>query len=276
MTLRRAFVAGWPVAHSRSPLIHGFWLDRYGIDGEYVRAPTPPETAAAFLNSFSNQGFVGGNVTLPHKELASRVSTKLTAVARRLQAANTLWLESSVLCGDNTDAYGFATNLDEQAPDWRCGSTGLVLGAGGAARSIVQALLDAGYRSVVVLNRTPARAESLAALFGDPVLAGALEALPWRLPEADLIVNATSAGLGGRAELAMDWDLAREDAIAADLTYVPLQTPFLKGAAVRGVTTVDGLGMLLHQAVPGFERWFGVRPEVTAELRARVVADLPD
>jgi shikimate dehydrogenase len=275
MTPRRAFVAGWPIAHSRSPLIHGFWLDQYRIEGEYVRAAVSPESAAAFLTSFRDQGFVGGNVTLPHKEQAFRACNELTPVAQRLQAANTLWTEGDKVCGDNTDAYGFSANLDERAPDWRGGSTALVLGAGGAARSVVQALRDAGYASVVLLNRTRERARDVAAIFGGAVATDELSALPDHLPRADLIVNATSAGLSGSDALQIEWAKAKTTAIATDLVYVPLQTPFLKAADERGLRTVDGLGMLLHQAVPGFERWFGVRPEVTGELRSRVVADLP-
>ena len=275
MSAPRAFVAGWPVAHSRSPLIHGFWLREHRIEGEYVRAPVPPEEAATFLSSFRDKGFVGGNVTLPHKEQAFRICEAPSAVARRLRAVNTLWHAEGRLCGDNTDAYGFAANLDEQAPEWRGGSIGLVLGAGGAARSVVHALTEAGYRSVAVLNRTAERAQRLVELFGPPVAAGVLSDLPRHLPGADLVVNATSSGIGDNGPLAIDWALAKDDAIATDLVYVPLRTAFLQGAASRGLVTVDGLGMLLHQAVPGFERWFGIRPVVTAELRDRIIADLP-
>jgi shikimate dehydrogenase len=275
MTAPRAFVTGWPISHSRSPLIHGFWLDRYGIEGEYVREAVPPDGVAVFFAGFQEQGFVGGNVTLPHKEAAFRACADVTDQARRLAAANTLWIENDRLWGDNTDAYGFAANLDELAPDWRSGSTGLVLGAGGAARSVLAALLEAGYRSIVVLNRTVERAEAMAAMFAGPVAAAPLDEAARHLPRADLVVNATSAGIGGSAPLDLDWDLAKADTIATDLVYVPLRTPFLEGAAGRGIRTVDGLGMLLHQAVPGFHRWFGLRPEVTPELRARIVADLP-
>ena len=275
MTAPRAFVAGWPIAHSRSPLIHGFWLDHYGIEGGYVREAVPPGSAAAFFAGFHQRGFVGGNVTLPHKEEAFRACSKVTDAAQKLRAVNTLWLEDGRLCGDNTDAYGFAANLDEHAPEWRAGSMGLVLGAGGAARSVVAALVEAGYHSVLVLNRTIERAEALAAMFAGPVTAGPLDAATRHLSGADLVVNATSAGIGDSNALELDWAAAKADAIAADLIYVPLQTAFLKGAAERALRTVDGLGMLLHQAVPGFERWFGLRPQVTAELRDRIVADLP-
>jgi shikimate dehydrogenase len=271
---RKAFVVGWPVAHSRSPLIHRFWLRRHGIEGDYCAEAVPPDSIDAFLTSFSARGYVGGNVTLPHKEAAFRACKQVTPVAERLAVANTLWLEDGAVCGDNTDGYGFAANLDERAPSWRRGSNALVIGAGGAARAVVLAVVEAGFSAVTVLNRTPARAAALALHFGPPVRGGGLEALQQSLPAADLIVNSTAAGLAGEAGLAVDWRAARADAIATDLLYVPLITPFLAGAAERKLTVVDGLGMLLHQAVPGFERWFGLRPEVDAELRDLVIADL--
>ena len=253
--MTQAFVVGWPIAHSRSPLIHRFWLGRYGIDGDYVAEPVPPdEIAAFFAGGFAAKGYVGGNVTLPHKEAAFRAAAVTTPMAKKLEAANTLWLEGSRLHADNTDVHGFLANLDERAPAWRSGGTALVIGAGGASRAVLQALIDAGFGSVALLNRTVARAEALAA--------------------ADLIVNATSAELHGGEGLVIPWHVARERAIATDLVYVPLVTPFLEGARQRGLTIIDGLGMLLHQAVPGFERWFGVRPTVDDELRALVVADL--
>jgi shikimate dehydrogenase len=271
---RKAFVVGWPVAHSRSPRVHRFWLKRHGIDGDYLPEAVPPEAIKAFLMGFADKGYVGGNVTLPHKEAAFRACAVATPIASRLEAANTLWLEGSRLCGDNTDVYGFAANLDDHAPDWRRGSTALVIGAGGASRAMLQALIEAKFKSVVVLNRTLARAEALARHFGDPVSAGGLVALPAVIAEADLVVNATSAGLHGEEGLVVPWHAAKTGAIATDLIYVPLVTPFLKGARESGLRTVDGLGMLLHQAVPGFERWFGIRPTVDAELRDHVTSDL--
>jgi shikimate dehydrogenase len=274
VTAANAFVLGWPVAHSRSPLIHRFWLKRYGLAGDYRREAVSPEAVGAFFGSFAERGYVGGNVTIPHKEAAFRACRELTPVARRLGAANTLWLQSETLCGDNTDAYGFAANLDERAPGWRDGSTALVIGAGGSARAVVHAIDEAGFESIVILNRTAARAEALAQHFGAGVHAGGLDALPKWLAAADLVVNATSAEMAGHGYLELDWGLTRVGTIATDLVYVPLVTPFLQAAGKRGLTTVDGLGMLLHQAVPGFERWFGVRPEVDAELRAHIVADL--
>jgi shikimate dehydrogenase len=274
MSVRKAFVAGWPVTHSRSPLIHRFWLSNYGIDGDYVAEASPPEAFPTFLREMRARGYLGGNVTLPHKEAAFRACDRSTPVAQRLAAANTLWLEGDVLCGDNTDVYGFAANLDERAPRWRNRTTALLLGAGGASRAVVQALLDAAFESVVLINRTSSRAEAVAEHFGSPVRAADLRELGGLLPHADLVVNATSAAIQGEADINIDWRVAPSGAIATDLTYVPLATPFLKGAAAEGLEIVDGLGMLLHQAVPGFERWFGIRPQVTPELRRLVEADL--
>ncbi len=276
MNTARAFVVGWPIEHSRSPLIHRHWLKRHGIDGDYCAEAVPPDDAESFFRSFGEQGYCGGNVTLPHKEAAFRACRMLTPVAKRLGAANTLWLEGATLHGDNTDAYGFTANLDENVKGWRGGATALVLGAGGAARAVLFALMEAGYKSIALLNRSPERATALASHFGAPVDPGGLDAVADVLPTADIIINTTSAGLHGDAELSIDWHMARPGAIATDLVYVPLVTPFLAAAAEHGLTIVDGLGMLLHQAVPGFERWFGVRPEVDAELRAIVVADLAE
>jgi shikimate dehydrogenase len=272
--MRRAFVAGWPVEHSRSPLIHRFWLARYRLEGDYVREAVPPAEAAGFLCSLEERGYIGGNVTVPHKEAAFAACATLTAVARRLGAVNTVWLDDGALCGDNTDAFGFAANLDEGVPEWRGASNVLVLGAGGASRAVLDAVVEGGLGFVTVVNRTVERATAVAALFQGRVAAEPWDALPQLLPHADLIVNATSAGMAGQAEFAIDWTAARRDAVATDLVYVPRITPFLAGAAERGLTVVDGLGMLLHQAAPGFERWFGVRPVVDAELRSLVLADL--
>ena len=274
MSARKAFVVGWPIAHSRSPRIHRFWLKRHGIDGDYLPEAVPPDGIEAFLSDFAAKGYVGGNVTLPHKEAAFRACKVTTPVAFRLEAANTLWLEGGRLNGDNTDAYGFTANLDDSAPEWRQGSTALVIGAGGASRAVMQALIDADYKTVSLANRTVARAEALAKHFGKPVSAIGLDQLDRAVPEADLIVNATSAGLHDDGALDVSWRTAKKSAIATDLIYVPLVTPFLRDANAVGLKIVDGLGMLLHQAVPGFERWFGVRPVVDAELRDHIVADI--
>ena len=276
MSCPKAFVLGWPVAHSRSPLIHGFWLRRYGIDGEYRPEAVRPEDVQAFLQSIQQNRLAGGNVTIPHKEAAFQACRERTATAQDIGAVNTLWLRDGRLCGDNTDAYGFSANLDEYAPAWRQGRSALVLGAGGAARAVVYAVLAAGFDRVWVLNRTVERAAALVHDLGAQARAGSFDLLPDLLPTADLVVN-TVPGAGvaaGQGGLAVDWSVARSSAIATDIVYVPLLTPFLAGASRRGLKVVDGIGMLLHQAVPGFERWFGRRPEVDAELRSLVVADL--
>jgi shikimate dehydrogenase len=270
----KAFVAGWPIAHSRSPRIHRFWLKRCGIDGGYLPEAVPPDAIDGFLKDFPKKGYIGGNITLPHKEAAFRACAVTMPVARKLEAANTLWLEAGRLHGDNTDVYGFTANLDDSAPEWRLGSTALVIGAGGASRAVLQALIEAGFKTVSLANRTMARAESLAKHFGDPVSAIGLDRLKNTLPEADLIVNATSAGLHDDGALEVPWASAKKTAIVTDLVYVPLVTPFLHEASESGLKIVDGLGMLLHQAVPGFERWFGVRPVVDAELRDLIAADI--
>jgi shikimate dehydrogenase len=272
--VRRAFVVGWPIAHSRSPLIHRFWLKRYGIEGDYVAEAVPPDAIDAFLKGFAAWGYVGGNVTVPHKEAAFRAAASSTPIATKLEAANTLWLEDGRLLADNTDVFGFLTNLDDFAPAWREGKAALVIGAGGASRAVLQALIDAGYRRIALLNRTVARAEQLARHFGASIHAAGLDQMADALAAADLVVNTTSTGLHEGDPLEISWRAAKKSAIATDLVYVPLMTPFLEGARAQGLKIVDGLGMLLHQAVPGFERWFGVRPKVDEELRALVVADL--
>lgn len=274
MSVPKAFVVGWPIDHSRSPLIHRFWLKRHGVEGDYLPEAVPPVAIDAFLKSFGEKGYVGGNVTLPHKEKAFKACAVAMTDARRLAAVNTLWLEKGRLFGDNTDVYGFAANLGQRAHDWRRGSHALVIGAGGASRAVLQALIDARYRSVTVVNRTFERAEALAKHFGAPVSAFGLNSLPNLILSADLIVNATSAGLHEEMSFDVPWQRAKKSAIVTDLVYVPLVTPFLREASNNGLKIVDGLGMLLHQAVPGFERWFGVRPVVDAELRDHVVADI--
>jgi shikimate dehydrogenase len=269
-------VVGHPIKHSRSPLIHGYWLRRYGIDGTYERVDIAPEAFPAFLNSLAERGYRGGNVTIPHKEEAFRIAGELTDRARRLEAVNTVWLEDGRLHGDNTDILGYVAHLDQTLGDgWERGiDCALVLGAGGAARAVTAGLLDCGIGRVVVANRTLARAEELVGLAPKRVAAVAWSDVKAHLPRAKLLVNTTSLGMAGQPALGLDLRSMSPDAVVSDVVYVPLETPLLAAARERGPRTVDGLGMLLHQAVPGFERWFGVRPEVTAELRALVVADI--
>ncbi len=269
-----AFVCGHPVRHSRSPLIHTHWLQRYHIDGSYRAIDVSPGNVRYFLSMMQRNGFAGGNVTIPHKEVAYQAVHSRDPAASAIRAVNTLWFDNGRLIGGNTDAYGFARNLTSTVPHWVHGEVALVIGAGGASRAIVHAILNARYRRVHVLNRSVDRAQALAETFGEDVIAGPLESVPQILPLADLIVNTTSLGMEGQGTFPFTLDQARDDAIATDAVYVPLQTPFLQMAWARGLKTVDGLGMLLHQAVPGFARWFGIEPNVDQTLRSLVVADL--
>ena len=272
----RAFVIGWPIGHSRSPLIHRYWLKAYGIAGSYDAVAVRPEELAGFLAEVRAGAFVGGNVTVPHKEsifrlLAGRTDERAAAA----EAVNTLYQAADgALSATNTDIAGFLANLDAETPGWdRARGRAVLLGGGGAARGIAFALASRGI-AVTLVNRTRARTEDIARRIGGAVTAQDWAALPAHLAEADLLVNATSLGMTGNPPLAIDLDPLPRDAVVADIVYAPLETPLLAAARRRGNAVVDGLGMLLHQAVPGFERWFGVRPEVTTALRDLVVADL--
>jgi shikimate dehydrogenase len=270
----RAFVAGHPIGHSRSPLIHGEWLTRYGIDGVYSAIDVAPQDFPALLVDIRAGKWTGGNVTIPHKEAAFERVDKLDDAAKAIGAVNTLWIENGKLIGGNTDAYGFAANLDQRLSGWRDGDNALVLGAGGASRAIIHALLEAGYERIAIVNRTVARAEQLAARFGEKAVAHGWESAETLISRADLVVNTTSLGMTGQPPLELDLGAAATGAMATDIVYVPLETPFLKSAAAAGLKTCDGLGMLLHQAAPGFARWFGRFPEVDEDLRKIVLSDL--
>ena len=270
---RAACLIGWPAAHSRSPLIHHYWLRTLGIEGGYVIEAVPPDDFKDFLLRLSRRGFVGANVTRPHKERALALS-KPDARASAVGAANTLWFEDGELRSTNTDVEGFIGNLDASAPGWDQAAEALVLGAGGASRAVVFGLMERGISRVHLANRTLERAKALAGQFGASVHPVALDAIGELLPRAKLLVNTTSLGMHGQPPLQLDVGQLPADAVVADLVYVPLETPLLKAAKARGLKTADGLGMLLHQAVRGFELWFGRRPQVTSELRALVEADL--
>ena len=274
--MQRACVIGWPVEHSRSPLIHRYWLKRYGIDGAYEKEAVEPKDLARFLGSLGAHGYAGANVTLPHKEAALRLAAVADEAARTIGAANTLWLDQAGrLTASNTDAYGFMTNLNAEAPNWyREGRPVMVLGAGGAARAILHGLLAEGATRILLANRTLDRAEVLARAFGPSVIVVDWKDRNRALAGCGLLVNATSLGMTGKENLDIDLEALPADAVVADIVYSPLETGLLAAARSRGNRTVDGLGMLLHQAVPGFERWFGVRPEVTPELRAHAAASL--
>jgi shikimate dehydrogenase len=268
-----ACLLGWPAAHSRSPLIHHYWLRTLGIAGGYSIEAVPPEGFAEFVQHLATHGFVGANVTIPHKERVLALS-KPDARARAVGAANTLWYEAGELCSTNTDIEGFINNLDACAPGWDKVEEALVLGAGGSSRAVVFGLIERGVRCVHLANRTLERAQALAGQFGSAVQPLAWDTMNAALPRAGLLVNTTSLGMQGQPPLELDVGLLPADAVVADLVYVPLRTPLLAAAGERGLKVADGLGMLLHQAVRGFELWFGRRPQVTAELRALVEADL--
>jgi len=271
---RAACLIGWPAAHSRSPLIHHYWLRTLGLEGGYNIEAIPPEGFAEFVLHLSTHGFVGANVTIPHKERALAL-TRPDERARAVGAANTLWYEGGELRSTNTDIEGFIHNLDACAPGWdQASNDALVLGAGGASRAVVFGLIERGVKRVYLANRTVERARALADQFGVQVHPVSWDAIGEWLPRVGLLVNTTSLGMHGQPALEIDVDRLPPHAVVADLVYVPLQTPLLAAARARGLQAVDGLGMLLHQAVRGFELWFGQRPQVTPELRALIEADL--
>ena len=272
MKIPLAGVIGCPIGHSRSPILHATWLRAYAIRGHYVPLHVESDDLAAVLRVMPAMGFVGANVTLPHKEAALALADRASDVARKIGAANTLSFSDGQILADNTDAYGFIQNLREGAPEWRAAAgPALVLGAGGAARAVLVALAEAGVTEIVLANRTRTRAEELAAVLDAPITVVDWGDYPAALPRAALVVNTTSLGMAGQAPLGLDAGLLRPDAVVTDIVYTPLETPLLRAASLAGCRTVDGLGMLLHQAVPGFERWFGTRPQVTDALRDAVL-----
>jgi shikimate dehydrogenase len=271
--LPAACLIGWPAAHSRSPLIHHYWLRTHHIEGGYSIEAVPPEGFAEFVLHLKRHGYIGANVTIPHKERVLQLAEP-DERARAIGAANTLWYEGERLKATNTDVEGFIANLDASAPGWDSAPEAVVLGAGGSARAVLFGLLERGLRRIHLVNRNIDRAGGLAAQFGEAVSPLGWDAVADVLPRAGLLVNTTSLGMAKQPPLAIDLAPLPSTAAVADLVYVPLDTGLLKAARARGHRTADGLGMLLHQAVRGFELWFGVRPAVTDELRALVVADL--
>ncbi len=271
----KAFVTGYPIKHSRSPLIHGHWLKTFGINGSYQAVEVSPETFGNFIAELkAGNGFVGGNVTIPHKESAYRLADRPDEIAQELGAVNTLWLEDGLLHASNTDGYGFTSNLDALHPGWDKTSRAVVLGAGGASRAVIQALRNRGISEIHVVNRTVARAQELRDRFGINVFAHSMQAMDEVTKDAGLFVNTTSLGMDGGDVPDIGFSNLRSDAVVTDIVYVPLKTPILKMAERQGYTVVDGLGMLLHQAKPGFEKWFGQRPQVHNTLRSLVIADM--
>ena len=270
----RACVIGNPISHSLSPKLHSFWLERYGLDGSYTALQVTEQDLEKTLRALPAQGFVGANITLPHKVSVLQIADQITDRATLVGAANTLiFKEDGRIFADNTDGYGFISNLRQGAPDWDAKSgPAMILGAGGAARAIIVALADAGAPEIILTNRTRANAEALRADFGSRIRVVDWVQASAALPEAHVLINTTSLGMKGGPEFKMSLDNLRPETVVTDIVYNPLRTPFLDAAEAAGCLTVDGLGMLLHQGVPGFERWFGKRPEVDEATRQAVLA----
>jgi len=270
----RACIMGHPVAHSRSPLLHGHWLETLRIDGAYDRVDLASEAFADFFRALRRHGYAGGNVTIPYKEAAFRLVDRREPAAAAIGAVNTVWYDSDVLVGDNTDWLGMIASLDAIHPGWDAAAQRVaVLGAGGAARAAAYGFLSRQL-DVAIVNRTRGRAQQIADQFGPKISVHERKDLPSVLATADVLLNATSLGMAGQEPLDIDLAPLKRDAIVYDIVYVPLATALLKAARARGHRVVDGLSMLLYQAVPGFARWFGVTPTVTPELRALVAADI--
>ena len=276
---RLAGIMGWPVTHSRSPALHNFWIDEHGIDGVYVPLPVPPEHLAQALRALPALGFRGCNLTLPHKQAALAIVDRVDPLARRIGAMNTVVVAvDGRLEGMNTEVFGFRENLRERAPDWKASAgPAIILGAGGAARAIVAALIEMKVEEIRIVNRTRARVERVADDLASPTTRITIH--PWSerdtvQREAGILVNTTSLGMTGEPALDIDLSQLPPSAVVADIVYVPLETPLLAAARQRGHLTVDGLGMLLHQGRPGFEAWFGSPVRVTREQRAAVLTTL--
>jgi shikimate dehydrogenase len=269
-----AGVIGDPIAHSKSPRLHGHWLARYGIAGHYVPLHVRAENLAGVLRAMPDMGFVGANVTIPHKQAALALASSVSDAARRIGAANTLTFDASGgFHADNTDGAGFIANLQQNAPNWQAAhSPALLIGAGGATRAIVVALLDAGAPEILITNRTAQRAVELADVFGARVRVFDWDDTPNMLAHAGLVVNTTALGMDGADEFPFSLNALRADTLVTDIVYTPLETPFLLAAQAQGCQIVDGLGMLLHQAAPGFARWFRTAPQVDADARRAVLA----
>lgn len=273
--MKQAFVIGHPIAHSRSPLIHRYWLKKHGLSGTYDRHDVSPEDLSRFFHRIRAGEFVGGNVTIPHKEAVMALCDEITPTAREIGAANTIFASGNKIVGDNTDAYGFLANLDDRARGWDNNLEAVtILGAGGASRALIHGLKSRTGATIHLANRTLQRAEQLAAEFGPQAKPLAQSDLAQVLADTNLLINATSIGMHEERHQGLDLALLPQNAIVTDIVYTPLETPLLADAKAAGLRTIDGLGMLLRQAVPGFERWFGIRPEVDSELRQLIEADL--
>jgi shikimate dehydrogenase len=273
--MKKACVIGWPIGHSRSPLIHNYWLKKYAIDAVYEKKAVEPENVAQFIANMAASEFVGCNVTIPHKEAAFQAVAKADEIARRLGAVNTVYLKDGVVCGTNTDGEGFIASLRHSHPNFNLrDKTAIIIGAGGAAKAVIGALLDEGVARIGIINRTRERTHDLQAQFGSSVYEISEAIFNDALESCGLLVNTTSQGMEGQPSLELKTQRLNLDALVADIVYTPLETAFLEQARLRGNPVLGGLGMLLHQAVRGFELWFGVKPEVTAELYALIAADV--
>ena len=273
--MKKACVIGWPIEHSRSPLIHNYWLKKYGVDGTYEKKAVEPKNVAQFIANLASSEFIGCNVTIPHKETAFQAVAMVDEIARRLGAVNTVYLKDGVVCGTNTDGEGFIASLRHSHPKFNLrNKTTIVIGAGGAAKAIIGALLDEGVAKIGIINRTRARIHDLQGQFGPGIYEISETISNDSLESCGLLVNTTSQGMEGQPLLELEIQSLNPDALVADIVYTPLETAFLAKARLRGNPVLGGLGMLLHQAVRGFELWFGVKPEVTPELYALLTADV--
>ncbi len=269
--MKKTCVIGWPISHSRSPIIHNYWIANYGLHACYSKEAVETAQLLSFLRNLGNNSFSGCNVTLPHKETAFRLVDETDALANRLGAVNTIYLKDKTLVGTNTDGEGFLGSLKSAYPDFMLsGTTVVVSGAGGSARAVIGALLDADVAQIAVMNRTESRVDELSAIFGERVRLSRLEDMKL----CDMLIHATSQGMEGQPPLSIDLSPLKESCVVADLIYTPLKTQLLTAAEARGHRILPGLGMLLHQAVRGFELWHGIKPEVTQELFDLVSADI--
>jgi len=273
--MKKACVIGWPIGHSRSPLIHNYWLKKYGIDAVYEKKAVEPENVMQFVANLAASEFVGCNVTIPHKEAAFQAVAKADVIASRLGAVNTVYLRDGVVCGTNTDGEGFIASLRHSHPLFNLkNKTAIVIGAGGAAKAIIGALFDEGVKHIGIINRTRERIHDLQAQFGSGIYEISETISNDALTSCGLLVNTTSKGMEGQPPLELEIQSLNPNALVADIVYTPLETAFLAKARQRGNPVLSGLGMLLHQAVRGFELWFGVKPDVTAELYELIAADV--
>lgn len=273
--MKKACVIGWPIEHSRSPLIHNYWLKKYGINAVYEKKPIETQNIVNFIANLPTSEFIGCNVTIPHKETVFKTVGVADEIANRLGAVNTVYLKNGKVCGTNTDGEGFIASLHQSYPAFSLGNkTAMVIGAGGAAKAIIGALLDEGVEKIGIINRTRERILSLQMQFGSHVFEIAAATASDELKTCELLINATSQGMEGQPPLKLNLQNLNPNALVADIVYAPLETALLKNAKDQGNPTLAGLGMLLHQAVRGFELWFGVKPEVTKELYELIAADV--